>query len=666
MLTLGLAGGLDPVHEARLDAPENFTYDGAAVLVEDGTVVAAIEEARVDRIRRSNKFPVAAIQFCLEQHGVRLEDVDRIAYYAHEEYANGLLSRLYIAMPEVERRLDARALLAAILGRELHTEIDPARLRFFQHKLTHAAGAMAHSGFESALVLILDNSGGLFLGRREDGGAVRLEEIVPIPPGNSTTRLMQTLLPFLGLGPLDDHKAVAMAQHGDPSVFRPLFQSFYELLPDGGYTLRLDRVPQLVGKIEPRGKHGPGQQHKDLAASLQEAQEAIVLHMLRHHREATGQSNLCMAGGIVENSTTNGQVLYAGLFDEVFVHPAAHDAGCALGAALLACEDAGRPLPRQRLHDVYWGTDIGDEARAAEELELWGGFLAFERSADVARQTAELLAQGEVVGWVQGRSEFCSRSLGNRSVLADPRSAESWARVDAALSRPEESMPVAASVLEEGAGDLFELPDGMGSSPYMAFAVKVREDRRPALAATLQQDGTAWLHTVSRETNPRFWSLLQAFKDLSGVPAVFNTAFNSKTEPIVDSVEDAVASFLTSGLNHLVVGDLVARKRTPARADWLALRVSLPPYVQLQRTRGFAGKGGMKTICRIRTSYDAKLSLPVSNALFDLLMRIEDEAPLGELLAVCGSADGEQALVDELADLWSRRLVRLRGGKRAD
>lgn len=662
MLTLGLAGGLDPVHEARLDSPENFTYDGAAVLVEDGTVVAAIEEARVDRIKRSNKFPVAAIRFCLEQHGARPEDIDRIAYYAPEDAANHLLSRLYLAMPEIELRLDARTLLAATLGRELHAKIDPSRLRFFQHKLTHAAGAMAHSGFDEALVLVLDNSGGLFRARREEDGAIHLEEIVAIPPGKSTTRLCLTLLPFLGLGPLDDQKAVAMAPHGDPAPFRPLFQSLYELLPNGDYTLRLERVAQLVGRIEPRGKQGPGQQHNDLAAALQEAQEEIVLHVLRHHREATGVPNLCMAGGIVENSRTNGRVLYAGLFDDVFVHPAPTDAGCALGAALLASEDAGCPAPRQRLHHVYWGTDAGTDA--AVELERWSGFLTSERPPDLAHRVAGLLAQGAVVGWVQGRSEFSPRSLGNRSVLADPRPAESRERVDGLLRRTPGSASFAPSVLEEDAGDYFELPDGTDSFPYMAFGVKVREDRRQSLGATVHADGTAWLQTVSRETNPRFWELLNAFKDLTGVPILLNTSFSSGAEPIVDSVEDAVVSFLTTELDFLVLDGFVAQRRTPTREDRLSLRISLPPYVRLQQTRSFVAPERMAASCQIRTSYDARLNVPVSNALFDLLMRLDGEQPLGELFRAHGvEGEAEQSLLAELDKLWAQRLVRLRAGR---
>src|SRR5262245_31353838 len=168
MLTLGLAGGLDPVHDDLMDTPENYTYDGAAVLVEDGIVIAACEEERLNRIRHSNKFPTQSIKSCLKQRGADIRDIDLIAYYVHEEAANALLKRLYLAMPEVEPRVDARTLLAATIGRELGCQIDPARIRFYQHKLTHAFAAMALSGFDQSLVFIIDNIGGVYLGRNKE------------------------------------------------------------------------------------------------------------------------------------------------------------------------------------------------------------------------------------------------------------------------------------------------------------------------------------------------------------------------------------------------------------------------------------------------------------------------------------------------------------------
>lgn len=662
MLTLGLAGGLDPVHDSQLDSPANFTYDGAAVLAEDGVVVAAVEQARVDRIQRSNKFPGAAIRFCLEQRGVRPEEIDRIAYYAPEDDANYILAHIYLAMPHIQHRVDARTMLALTLGGELGAQIDPTRLRFYRHKLTHAAGAMAHSGFDEALVLILDESGGLFLARRDEAGAVSLEEMIDLPSSKSTTRLSQTLLPFLGLGHLDYMTAVAMAQHGDPATFRQEVQDLYELLPDGDYTLHPEAIDQLLEVVEPQGEDGPGQQHKDLAAALQETQEKIVLHMLEHYRQASGLAHLCMAGGIVENSTTNGKVLASGLFDEVFVHPAVTDAGCALGAALMASEEAGVPAPRKPLHHVRWGTEAGNGTPVEAELERWGGFLALERSPDVARRAAELLAQGALVGWVQGRSEFSPRALGSRNVLADPRPAENRTRVDAALKRPSGPVALSPAVLEDDAHDLFELPDGKDAFPYMAFAVEVREDRREALEATILPDGTAWLQTVSKQTSPRFWALIDAFKELTGVPAILSTSFKSKAEPIVETIEDAVASFLTTDLDYLVVGDVVASKKEPSHEDWLSLLVSLPPYVRLYKTRTFTDPWQMSTRLEIRTTYDAGFSFPVSNELFDLLMVLEGEKPLGELLEEGGvEAAGQEALVAELANLWFERLVRLRG-----
>src|SRR6185436_19009401 len=187
------------------------------------------------------------------------------------------------------------------------------------------------------------------------------------------------------------------------------------------------------------------QQHKDLAAALQQALEEIVLHVLRHYRQATGLRNLCMAGGVAHNCTMNGKILYSGLFDDIFVQPAAHDAGCALGAALLAYQEIG-PLSNDQVQHVYWGTDIGDDASIAQHLLAWNPFIAFEKSPDIARHTAQLMAEGAVVGWMQGRSEFGPRALGNRSILADPRPQQNKHRTNQMVKKREGYRPFAPSV----------------------------------------------------------------------------------------------------------------------------------------------------------------------------------------------------------------------------
>ncbi len=663
MLCLGFSGGLNLVHENPYEIPKVFTHDGAAVLVENGEVVAGIEEERLNRIKHSNKFPTQSMRFCLESRGARIQDVDCMAFYATEEYCNALLNRLYLTRPEMKKLLDTKSLMIELLGREFQCDIDPAKVTFVRHHMAHAVSAFALSGFDKSLVLAIDGYGDFLSGLAARGDGSSLTEIETYPQRKSLGVFYLEVIQFIGYGSFDEYKVMGLAPYGDPASYREVMRGFYELLPDGGYDLHLERVvPALLGRVEVRKKGQPfTQQHKDLAASLQEALEEIVLHVLRHHRESTGLDNLCLAGGVAHNCTMNGKVMYSGMFDQVFVQPAAHDAGCALGAALLASHAGGRPTPRKRIEHVYWGTDIGEESEVLAELERWSGFLAFERSPNVARETAQLMSEGAVVGWVQGRSEFGPRALGNRSIVADPRPAENKARINQMVKKREGYRPFAPSVLEEDVREFFELPDGMDSLPFMIFVVNVREEKRGLLGAITHVDGTARVQTVSRETNPRYWDLIKAFKDITGVPVLLNTSFNNNVEPIVDSVEDSIVSFLTTGLDYLVVGDFVAKKRTPAWEERLSLTVSLPPYVKLHRTRSFISQSGMAACSEVGTSFDSQLRFPISNELCDLLMKLDGERSLRELLADGGvKGDFEQRLVKEVEDLWVERLVRLR------
>jgi len=665
MLALGLAGGLDTVHEEFLDSPENYTYDAAAVLVEDGKVIAGIEEERLNRIKRTNKFPLQALRFCLAQRGIRVPDIDRIAYYVNEEAANMLLSRLYLAKPEIGRRFDARTLLAFTLGRHLQCEIDPAKLRFFQHKLMHAIGVTAHSGFEESLVLVIDNAGGVYHGRRQQNGSVSLESLAAMPPAKSLGKFSEAILPFLGFGMFDEYKAMMLAPYGNPATYASLVGSLYDLLPNGDYVFHLERVFSLLDVIEPR-RNGqvPGQAHKDLAASLQRAMEEIVLHVLRHHRQTTGLRKLCMAGGMAENSAINGRVLYAGLFDEVFVHPAAYDSGCALGAALLASYEEPAASNNGRLQDVYWGTSVGGTQQIKVELENWRDFICSEQVPDVGRQTAALIARGSVVGWIQGNTEFGSHALGNRNVLADPRSIESRDRVRKALRLQDDGLPFSAAVLEEDAHDFFDLPSTPESFRFKTFVVRIREDKRAVLPGASHVDGTTRLQTVSRKTNPRYWELINAFRDISGIPVLLNTSLNSNAEPMVATLEDGIITLLTTDLDYLVAGDFVARRSTPLLEQYLSLLVSLPPYVKIFRTKGYTERQKNRVRDEVRTSYDAQFYRKISPELGDLLLRLDGPRPLGELLRLSSSGkDREAELLGELNQLWSERLVEMRAAQ---
>ncbi|MBZ5509347.1 MAG: nodulation protein [Acidobacteriia bacterium] len=665
MLTLGLAGGLDPVHEEFLDTPENYTYDGAAVLVEDGKVVVAVEEERLNRIKRSNKFPLQAIRCCLEQRGASIQDVNRIAYYVNEEAANILLSRLYLAKPEIGR-VNARTMLGITLGRHLGAKIDPGKLHFFQHKLMHAVGVMDQSGFDESLVLVIDNAGGVYRSRREQDNSVSFDSLVALSPAKSLGRFWEAVLPFLGLGMFDEFKAMMMSPFGDPEIYASVLGNLYSLLPDGDYVLHLERIGLLLDSIEPRRKgQEPTQAHKDLAASLQQSMEKIVLHVLRHFRQLTGLKNLCIAGGMAENSTTNGKVLQSGLFDQVFVHPAAYDSGCALGAALLASYE--QPVTRKngQVHNVYWGPDIGSEAQIAAELEKWHGFLSFEKATDVEQIAAEALSNGAVVAWAQGRSEFGSHALGNRNVFADPRDSASIERVKKALGHQEYCWPFAPAVLEEDAADYFELPAGVESFRFKTFVTKVRENHRSLLPATTHVDGTARLQTVSRETNPRLWQLISAFKDRTGVPVLLNTSLNNSAEPMVASTADAIVAFITTGVDLLVIGDFIVRKLTPTADDFLSLHISLPPYVRVFRSKGLAERQKQRFCDEIRTSYAPQVSRPISPQIAELLLSLNGGKPLGDLLRDSQSMNGDaQALLAEFRELWSDRLVMMRASAR--
>jgi carbamoyltransferase len=646
MLCLGFSGGLNRVHENPFDLPLAFTHDGAAVLVADGRVVAAAEEERFNRIKHSNKFPADSIRFCLEAAGARLADVDRIAFYATERYCDALLDELYAGRSDVTQRPKAPAVLRELLRQELGAAVDPARITFARHHLAHAVSAHAMSGFDESLVLAIDGYGDGLSGIVALARGDAVTAVEHFPQRDSLGVFYLEVIHLIGYAEFDEYKVMGLAPYGDPATYRELLAQFYALLPQGGYRVDSERVERaLRERIAVRAKGEPfTDQHRDLAAALQEALERIVFHVLRHRRRHLGMRNLCLAGGVALNSTMNGKILASGLFDDVFVQPAAHDAGCALGAALMASHELGRPAPRERLAHVYWGRALGDDADVERELAAWSAFIECERSDDVARDAAALIAAGEVIGWVQGRSEFGPRALGNRSILADPRPAANKARINRMVKKREAYRPFAPSVLEADAREYFELPPHATSLPFMIFVVGVRPDKRALLGAVTHVDGTARVQTVARDANPAFWSLINAFKELTGVPVVLNTSFNNNAEPIVDSLRDAVVCFLTTGLDRLVAGPFIARKRAPAPADWRSLSVALPPYAQV--------RGG-----EIRTTYGAPATA-ISGELSTLLAGAGTDATVGELLAASAIPPGRwDALADELRALWAARLV---------
>ncbi|MER8417882.1 carbamoyltransferase [Mesorhizobium sp. M1329] len=664
MLCLGISGGLDQVHENRFELRNAFMHDGAAVLVRDGRVIAAVEEERLNRMKHSNKLPIRSIQYCLSAAGVQLNDIDRVALYASEPYANAMLEGMSASHPDIlSIPLDAKTLVQDLLTREFGTKLDSSRISFVSHHQAHAVSAFAMSGFEQSLILAIDGSGDFLSGLLAVGSGTEITQLEAFPENNSLGLFYLETIRYLGYGLFDEYKVMGLAPYGDPAPYRELFEQFYELSANGGgYRVHLDRIgPALLRNIEVRRKGMPfTQQHRDVSASLQEALERIVFHILRHHREATGMKRLCLAGGVAHNCTMNGKLLYSGLFEDIFVQPASHDAGCALGAALIVSNEMGRPAPCERLQEVYWGPDLGSERAVQQELNAWAGHLEVERSDDVASSAADWIANGAVIGWVQGRSEFGPRALGNRSILADPRPAANKDRINAMVKKREGYRPFAPSVLEEDASEFFDLPDGRHEFPFMNFVVRVRDSKRALLGAITHIDGTARLQTVSRNANPAYWEVINAFKKRTGTPILLNTSFNNNAEPIVDSVADAIATFLTTELDGLVVGPFLVKKRAATLQDWTALAVSLPPYVSLHQTRAYKAPDRRETHCEISTTHFSSDSVRISHDLFNLLMRIEGEAMLGDLLNTIAPDQAKRdAVMEGLRRLWEQRLVRL-------
>src|SRR5262245_4923660 len=384
MITVGLCGGINRDRERGFDFAYDFVHDSAAVLVRDGEVIAAIEQERLNRIKHTNKSAGPALEFCLRQAGVDLDAVDAFAFYAEEPYVERVLRVSQLTKPAAPPLAGARAMVQRIVDGACGRTIDPSRICFVNHHRAHAVSAYFMSGFDDALVLTLDGQGEGVSGTVFSGRGGELTLLRSIPEAHSLGFLYRDLIRFHGYDMFDEYKVMGLAPYGDPARYRRMFRAFYDLLPDGDYALHLDRVPDLYHYVKPRAKGGAfSREHIDLAAALQETLEIIGGHLVGHFATATGHRRVCLAGGVAHNCSLNGRLAYSGLFDRVFVQPAAHDAGCALGAALAAHLDRCPQRPVLPLRHVAWGTDVPPRDPLVLELAAWGAFVTVEPQTDI-------------------------------------------------------------------------------------------------------------------------------------------------------------------------------------------------------------------------------------------------------------------------------------------
>ena len=585
-----------------------FYHDSAAALVVDGEIMAAAQEERFTRKKHDARFPAQAARFCLEAGGVDPADLDSVVFYDKpflkferllETYlmtAPSGYSSFRMAVPLwIREKLFQKDLLQSHL-KHLAPDADwAAKLRFTEHHLSHAASAFYPSPFEEAAVLTMDGVGEWATTSLAHGRGNRLDILKEIHFPHSLGLLYSAFTYYTGFKVNSgEYKLMGLAPYGEPRFAQQILDHLIDVKPDGSFHLNLDyfdycagltmtngRFHQLFG-LPPRNPSEPlTGQHMDIAASIQAVLEEVILRLTRAIAEETGLANLCLAGGVALNCVANGKILRDGRFENLWIQPAAGDAGGALGAALAAhYQFHNRPRAADGCADAMQGAYLGPEFQQEDiERRLSAAGARFETlcECEMIARSACALAEGKALGWFQGRMEFGPRALGARSILGDARSPKMQSVLNLKVKYRESFRPFAPSVLRERVSDYFKLDT---DSPYMLLVADVVESRRRAMSeeeqglfgiaklnvprsdipAVTHVDYSARIQTVHRETNPRYHALISAFERITGCAAIVNTSFNVRGEPIVCTPEDAFHCFMGTEIETLAIGNCFLRK----------------------------------------------------------------------------------------------------------
>lgn len=597
-----------------------YYHDSAAALIHNGTIVAAAQEERFTRKKHDPSFPAHAIQYCLKQAGISLQNVTYIVFYdkpllkferlleTYLHYAPQGFRSFLTAMPVW---LKEKLFLKTTLKRELATLADLKEkaippLLFTEHHQSHAASAFYPSPFQKSAVMCLDGVGEWATTSVWQGNGRRLQALWEIDFPHSLGLLYSAFTYYTGFKVNSgEYKLMGLAPYGEPKYVKLIFDNLLELRDDGTFRLNMDyfdyatgltmtnqRFAELFGS-PPREPESPlTQKEMDIASSIQVVTEEVVLRLARTVQQETGCENLCLAGGVALNCVANGRLLREGPFKEIWVQPASGDAGGALGAALAVWHEY-LDKPRQASgKDTMQGAYLGP-AFGSDEIRVWLKkqhipYLELDEKA-LTHSLAEVLARGNVVGWFQGRMEFGPRALCARSIIGDPRNTTMQSVMNLKIKYRESFRPFAPAIKYDKVEEWFEHDR---SSPYMLLVAKVRKDKRIPVTQEQQQlfgidklniprsqipavthvDDSARLQTVHPDTNPRFYALLDAFEQRTGCPVLVNTSFNVRGEPIVCTPEDAYRCFMRTEMDYLVMENfLLAKNLQPAwqdKKDW--------------------------------------------------------------------------------------------------
>ena len=665
MNILGVNGGIMMPFEnmTMFDVGEN--HDGSATLLIDGKIVGAVEEERLNRIKHSNKFPVNAIKFLLAENNLKLNDLDYVAIYTTREYLMDLIKEMFWHDQTMKELYSPEQLVNDLFDRALGETIDENKIRFVDHHMAHAASAYYLSGFNESLVVSLDGVGGGISGQIIYAREGELKKIDVLSEDESLGHFYSRFVKYLGYGNFSEYKVMGLAPYGDPSVYREIFSEFFELLPEGKFKLsaNIDKMPhRLFALGQPRRKGTSfDQQYKNVAATLQETLEKVILHVLSYHKQKSGLNNLCLAGGVALNCSANGKVMNSNLFKEIFVQPAAHDAGTSMGAAILTyVQEKHKAI--EKLEHVYLGPSIETGEELESILSDWNDFVNFEYVPNIAHRAAQLLAKGKIIGWVQGKSEFGPRALGNRSILADPRPKENKKIINEMVKKREGYRPFAPSVIEERATDFFDLGVNHSDFSYMTFVVNVNENYVEKLGAVTHVDGTARIQTVKKSTNEKYWNVINEFGKLTGVPILLNTSFNNNVEPIVNSADDALACFVTTGLDLLIIDDYLIAKNMITPDTYRNSIPELPIHTSVSSYHSFDSFNLKSTKYGIGFNFENNL-YDISEITFRLLQNFDGVKTLEDILSQHGEfvdGTGLNDFINELEQLWNGRYIQLR------
>jgi carbamoyltransferase len=583
-----------------------YYHDSAAALVSDGDVVAAAHEERFSRKKFDESFPHQAIGYCLETAGARLRDIDNVVFYDKPFLKFERLLETYLAfaprgftsfvkaMPLwLSEKLFQKNMLLGEL-RKIDPEFDAARLMFTEHHHAHAASAFFPSPFDEALVLTVDGVGEWSTTTAGLGRGNRVDILKEIHFPHSLGLFYSAFTSYIGFRVNSgEYKLMGLAPYGEPRYRDVIRDNLIDLKPDGSFRLDMSYFNYCTGLtmtnanfdrlfgMPPRDEKEPLTQiHMDIAASAQVVLEEAMLLLTRGLAAEYPQRNLCLAGGVALNCVANGKILRDGKFDQIWVQPAAGDAGGALGAALVAYHyqttEARKPKAGDGMSGAYLGPSYGEDDIRRRLTAEGARFEVVDDEPVLLERTAQALADGRAVGWFQGRMEYGPRALGNRSILADPRNREMQRTLNLKVKYRESFRPFAPAVLAEDVSDWFELDR---PSPYMLLVADVGQRRRvepygadhldgldklkvirSEIPAVTHVDYSARVQTVHRETNPRFHALLSAFKAKTGCPVLVNTSFNVRGEPIACSPEDAFRCLMGTEIEMLVVGNCILYK----------------------------------------------------------------------------------------------------------